>query len=276
MERFAADLDGLVEQLEAERAERVDEWPRVADAQVQATEVRPHAEVVTLDVEQRSRLHAARALAGAGGEPAPVHERPLAGRERMAGRVPRPSRDDGVGPLERGRDVSPLGDDRTPDDGAGPVAHRSHRVGAKAQPRVQYRGGLRRVELVPQSSESFGVLVPRTLDAEGMNGRGKHRLADERVVDEEQQVRRESVEVTRARPPCFVLKMTPRGGAQLAEPLRFEGAQPRGHGGLHRIVEPQPFRRLVDEAERAESLHRIVRVVARHRVEDTSRHASGH
>jgi hypothetical protein len=57
-----------------------------------------------------------------------------------------------------------------------------------------------------------------------MGSRGEHRLADERVVDEEKEVRGESVEVTRARPPCLVLKMAPRGRAQFAEPLRFEGA----------------------------------------------------
>ena len=57
-----------------------------------------------------------------------------------------------------------------------------------------------------------------------MGSRGEHRLADERVVDEEKEVRGESVEVTRARPPCLVLEMAPRGRAQFAEPLGFEGA----------------------------------------------------
>jgi hypothetical protein len=57
-----------------------------------------------------------------------------------------------------------------------------------------------------------------------MGSGGEHRLADEWVVDEEEEVRGESVEVTRACPPCLVLKMAPRGQAQVAEALRFEGA----------------------------------------------------
>src|SRR5207253_10111965 len=98
------------------------------------------------------------------------------------------------------------------------------RVRTKAQPRVQRRGALRWLEFVPQRSQSFGVRLPRPRGAEGMRSRGEHRLADERVVDEEKEVRGEAVEVTRARPPCLVLEMAPRGRAQFAEPLRFEGA----------------------------------------------------
>jgi hypothetical protein len=109
-----------------------------------------------------------------------------------------------------------------------------------------------------------------------MGGRGEHRLADERVVDEEKEVRGESAEVTRARPPCFVLEMAPRGRAQFAEPLRFEGAQSGGDCGLHGVVQPQPFRCFVDEAERPEPLHRVVCVLARHCVEDTPRHSARH
>src|SRR5205085_7712602 len=135
MERFAADLDGFVEGTEAEGAQRVEEGPGVADAEVEPTQVWPQAEVITLDIEQRRGLHTARALTRAGGEPAPVSESPLAGRQRVTRGVPRPSRDDWVGSLERGRDVSPLGDDRTADDGSCPVAHRSDRVRTKAQPR---------------------------------------------------------------------------------------------------------------------------------------------
>src|SRR3954471_18872738 len=88
MERFAADLDGFVEGTEAERTQRVEERPGVADAEVEATQMRPQAEVVTLDVEQRGGLHTARALAHAGGEPAPVGESPLAGRQRVTRGVP--------------------------------------------------------------------------------------------------------------------------------------------------------------------------------------------
>src|SRR5206468_1875612 len=127
MERFAADLDGFVERTEAERAQRVEEGPGVADAEVEATQVWPQAEVVTLDIEQRRGLHPARALARASGEPAPVGESALAGRQRVTRGVPRPRCDDGVGSLERGRDVSPLGDDRAPDDGSASVAHRTDR-----------------------------------------------------------------------------------------------------------------------------------------------------
>src|SRR4051794_14665725 len=153
MERFTADLDGFVEGTEPEGTQRVEEGPWVADAEVEPTQVWPQAEVVTLDVEQRRGLYTARALARAGGEPAPVRESPLAGRQRVTRRVPRPSCDDWVGSLERGRDVSPLGDDRTPDDGSGPVAHRSDRLRAEAQPRVQHRGALCCVEFVPQRSQ---------------------------------------------------------------------------------------------------------------------------
>src|SRR4051812_28189561 len=63
MERFAAELDGFVEGPEAERAQRVEEGTGVADAEVEPTEVRSQPEVVTLDIEQRRRLHAARPLA---------------------------------------------------------------------------------------------------------------------------------------------------------------------------------------------------------------------
>src|SRR5207248_11361090 len=49
VERFAADLDGLVEGTKAERSQRVEERPGVADAEVEPTEVWPQAEVVTLD-----------------------------------------------------------------------------------------------------------------------------------------------------------------------------------------------------------------------------------
>src|SRR4051812_3562280 len=160
MERFAADLDGLVEGTKAERAQRVDEGPGVAHAEVEPAQVWPQAEVITLDIEQCRGLHTARALARAGGEPAPVGESPLAGRQRVTRGVPRPSCDDWVGSLERMRDVSPRGDDRTPDDGPGPVAHRSDRVRTKAQPRVQHRGTFRCLEFVPQRSQSFGVLLP--------------------------------------------------------------------------------------------------------------------
>ena len=45
---------------------------------------------------------------------------------------------------------------------------------------------------------------------------------------------------------------------------------------MHRIVQPQPFRCFVYEAERPESLHRVVCVLARHCLEDTSRHSSRH
>src|SRR5205085_4051560 len=204
---------------EAERAQRLEEGPGVADAEVEPTQVWPQAEVITLDVEQRRGLHTARTLASAGGEPAPVGESPLAGRQRVTRGVARPSCDDWVCSLERGRDVSPLGDDRTPDDGSGPVANRTDRIRTKAQPRVQHRGALRCVELVPQRSQSFGVVFPRPLDTEGVDSRGEHRLADERVVDEEKEVRGETVEVTCARPPCLVLEMAPRGRAQFAEPL---------------------------------------------------------
>src|SRR5437763_1028571 len=100
MERLAADLDGLVEGTEAEGAQRVEERPGVADAEVEPTEVWPQAEVVTLDVEQGRGLHTAGALARAGGEPAPVGESALAGRQRVTRGVPRPSCDDWVGPLE--------------------------------------------------------------------------------------------------------------------------------------------------------------------------------
>src|SRR5207248_8894460 len=110
--------------------------------------------------------------------------------------------------------------------GSGPVAHGTDRFRTKAQPRVQYRGALRCLELVPQRSKNFGVLLPRPLDTEGMGGRGEHRLADDRVVDQKKEVGGESVEVTRARPPCLVLEMAPRGRAQFPEPLGFEGAQP--------------------------------------------------
>src|SRR5689334_24528893 len=129
MERFAADLDGFVEGTEAERAQRVEEGPGVADTEVEPTQVRPQTEVVTLDVEQRRGLHTARALARAGGEPAPVGEGPLAGRQRVPCGVPGPRCNDWVGSLERVGDVPPLGDDRTPDDGSGPVAHRTDRIG---------------------------------------------------------------------------------------------------------------------------------------------------
>src|SRR5258705_3423128 len=209
VERFAADLDGFVEGTEAEGAQRVEEGPGVADAEVEPTQVWPQAEVITLDSEQRGGLHTARALARAGGEPAPVGESPLAGRQRVTRGVPRPSCDNWVGSLERGRDVSPLGDDRTADDGSGPVVHRTDRVRTKAQPRVQHRGALRCLEFVPQRSQSVGVLLPRPLDTEGVGSRGEHRLADERVVDEEEEVRGESAEVTRARPPCSVPGMGP-------------------------------------------------------------------
>jgi hypothetical protein len=203
-----------------------------------------------------------------------VGERPLARRKRVTRRVPRPSGDDGVGSLEGGWDVSPLGDDRTPDHGSGAVAHRTDRVGTKAQPRVQHRGTLRGLELVPQRSQRFGVPLSRPLDTERVRSRGEHRLPHERVVDEEEEVRGESVEVTGARPPCLVLEVAPRGRPQLAEPLRFESAQPGGNGGLHRIVQPQPFRCFVDEAERPEPLHRVIGVLARHGLEDTSRHSA--
>src|SRR3954463_11850308 len=107
MERLGADLDGFVEGTEAEGAQRVEEGPGVADAEVEPAQVWPQAEVVTLDIEQRRGLHTARALARARGEPAPVAESPLAGRKRVTRGVPRPSCDDWVGSLERGRDVSP-------------------------------------------------------------------------------------------------------------------------------------------------------------------------
>src|SRR3954470_25016230 len=115
MERFAADLDRFVKGTEAEREQRVEEGPGVADAEVEPTQVGAQAEVVTLDVEQRRGLNTAGPLARAGGEPAPVSERPLAGRQRVSGGVPGPRCHDWVGSLERWRDVSPLGDDRTPD-----------------------------------------------------------------------------------------------------------------------------------------------------------------
>src|SRR4051812_8038640 len=83
MERFAADLDGFVEWTEPERSQRVEEGPGVADTEVEPTQVWPEAEVVTLDIDQRRGLHTARALARAGGEPAPVGERPLARRQRV-------------------------------------------------------------------------------------------------------------------------------------------------------------------------------------------------
>src|SRR5882672_5670441 len=88
MERLAADLDGFVEGTEAEGAQRVEEGPGVADAEVEPTQVWPQAEVVTLDIEQRRGLHTARALARAGGEPASVRESPLAGRQRVTRGVP--------------------------------------------------------------------------------------------------------------------------------------------------------------------------------------------
>src|SRR3979409_1149934 len=53
MERFTADLDGFVEGTEAERAQRVEEGPGVADADVEPTQVWSQAEVITLDIEQR-------------------------------------------------------------------------------------------------------------------------------------------------------------------------------------------------------------------------------
>src|SRR5262249_55726332 len=101
MERRAADFDGFVERTETERAERVGEWPRVAYAEVKPAEVRAKAEVVALDVEQRRGLHAARSVARARGEPAPMDECALARRQRVTRRVLRPRGDDGIGPLER-------------------------------------------------------------------------------------------------------------------------------------------------------------------------------
>src|SRR3954466_10544728 len=89
VERFAADLDGFVEGTEAEGAKRVEEGPGVADAEVEPTQVGPQTEVVAFDVEQRRGLHTARAFARARGEPAPVGEGPLAGRQRVTRRVPR-------------------------------------------------------------------------------------------------------------------------------------------------------------------------------------------
>src|SRR5207237_10097563 len=118
----AADLDGFVEGTEAERAQRVEERPGVADAEVEPTQVWPQAEIITLDIEQRRGLHTARALARATGEPTPVGESPLAGRQRVTRGVSRPSCHDWIGSLARGWDVSPLGHERTAGDGAGTIA----------------------------------------------------------------------------------------------------------------------------------------------------------
>src|SRR3982751_4801992 len=79
MKRLAADVDGFVEGTEAEGAQRVEEGPGVADAEVEPTQVWPQAEVITLHIEQGRGLHTAWPLARAGGEPAPVGESALAG-----------------------------------------------------------------------------------------------------------------------------------------------------------------------------------------------------
>ena len=200
MEGFAADLDGLVEGTEAERAQRVAEGPGVADAEVEPTQVWPQSEVITLDVEQRRGLHTARALCRAGGKPAPVGQSPLAGGQRMTRGAPATQlADDWVGSLERGRDAPPLlRDDRTPTtpgSGRGPNGPRQDE-GATTRP-TQRRPRVSRIGATTLGRASASLPAPTlsTLKAWAV----ADIASDERVVDEEQEVRGESVEVTCAR-----------------------------------------------------------------------------
>ena len=213
----------------------------------------PQTEVITLDIEQGRGLHTARALARPGGEPAPVGESALAGRQRVTRVV--------------GRDQAATTDGAALRARTGCLAtrqrsntrrrlrsgrHRTDRLRTEAQPGVQHRGALRCLELVPQRSQSFGVLLPGPLDTEGMGSRGEHRLADKRVVDEE---RKSTVNRWRSLAPARRVSFWRWRHAAERSSRNRSGSRARKRAencGLHRIVQPQPFRCFVYEAERPE------------------------
>ena len=258
MVRVVAERDGFQE-LESQHRERVGERSGIGDPDVGPTQVGSHLEVVPLAVEPCGGLDAARSLTRVAGEGAAHHERSLPVRQRMECGVSGVRAHDRVVAFERMRDVAPLGDDRATHQRSGPVTDRPDCSRGAFQPEVERVRGFRRVVSVPQCTQLVRVLDAGRFDAVGVDGGGEHRLANDRVVDEEEQIGSRSIEFVSRDAPGLGLEVVPGRGPVPAEAFGIQGAEPFDDRALHRVVQSQPLRRGLHEGQPAQNLERLVR-----------------
>ena len=189
-----------------------------------------------------------------------------------------PDRDDRVVALKGRRDRTPLREDGAADQPSGAVAYGPNNLRRAVEPEVEHRCGLGRLVLPPDSADPVRVVGARRLDAVEVNGRREHRLADDGIVDQEQQVGGRSAELVAGDAACRLLQVMPCGRPVRAEPLGVDGAQPRDDRVLNRLVQDEALSRRLDECQPAEGVERGVGVDVRpeHGRENATRHPPRH
>ena len=90
---------------------------------------------------------------------------------------------------------------------------------------------------MPQRTQLVRVLDAGRFDAVGVHRGGEHRLANDRIVDQEEQIGGRASELVSRDAPGLGLEVMPGRGPVAAEAFGIQRSEPFDDRALHRVVE---------------------------------------
>src|SRR3954447_10973318 len=96
------------------------------------------------------------------------------------------------------------------------------------------------------------MLDTRGFDAVGVHGGWEHRLANDRIIDQEEQIRSRTSKLVARDTAGLGLKVVPRRGSVTPEAFGIHGAKPFDDRALNRVMQSQPLRGGLHKGEPAQ------------------------
>ena len=163
-----------------------------------------------------------------------------------------------------------------PDDLPGAVARRPERVGQAAPPVLEDRDRLRRLGRRRDRVDRRPVAVRRRIDEVEVLGRREERLADRRVLEDVEQVRRVAPHLVRGRARDLVAELPPGGDPVAPGPVGIRRPQVRGDDLADGVVDDQAVAAQLDERQDSQPVEGVLRrCVGQHRAHQRERRAAG-